>query len=79
MAGILIFYAIGFLLAAAAAALDETVALWLALLIVAVAVLVVAIVLLLVARRFGRQASPLVPAQAIDETKRTLEMLQDHG
>jgi len=80
MAGVLVFYAVGFLLAAAAAALSETLALWLSLLIVAVALLVVALVLVLIARRFGRQAAPLVPTQAIDESTRTVEMLQQgHG
>jgi Flp pilus assembly protein TadB len=79
VAGVLVFYAIGFLLAAAAAGLNETLALWLSLLIVAVALLLVAIVLVLLARRIGRQASPLAPTQAIDESKRTVEMLKSHG
>lgn len=79
LAGVLVFYAIGFLLATAAAALHETVALWLSLLIVAVALLLVAIVLGLVARRIGRGASPLAPTQAIDESKRTVEMVKSHG
>ena len=44
-AGVLAFYAVGFLLAAAAAGLNETLSLWLSLLIVAGAVLLVAVVL----------------------------------
>ena len=79
LAGVLVFYAIGFLLAAAAAALSETLALWLSLLIVAVALLLVALVCVLLARRFGRQAAPPGPTEAIEESKRTVEMLQGHG
>jgi Flp pilus assembly protein TadB len=79
LAGVFVFYAIGFLLATAAAALNETLALWLSLLIVAVALLVVAVVLGLLARRTGRQASPLAPTLAIDESKRTVEMVKSHG
>jgi MFS family permease len=79
LAGVLVFYGIGFLLAAAAAGLSETFALWLSLLIVGAALVLVALVLVLVARKFGRQASPLVPTEAIDESRRTLEMLKDHG
>jgi asparagine N-glycosylation enzyme membrane subunit Stt3 len=84
LAGVLVFYAIGFLLAAAAAGLNaaglnETLALWLSLLIVGVALLVVAMVLVLLARRVGRRASPLAPTQAIDETKRTVEIVKSHG
>jgi Flp pilus assembly protein TadB len=79
LAGALVFYAIGFFLAAAAAGLNETLALWLSLLIVAVALLAVAVVLVLLARRIGRRASPLAPTQAIDQGKRTAEMLKSHG
>jgi putative superfamily III holin-X len=79
LAGVLVFYAIGFLLAAAAAALSETLALWLSLLIVAVAMLLVAFVCVLIARRFGRQAGSSGPSPAIEESKRTVEMLQGNG
>jgi len=79
LAGVLVFYAIGFLLAAAAAALSEALALWLSLLIVAVALLLLALVCVLIARRLGRQAAPPGPTQAIEESKRTVEMLQGHG
>jgi heme/copper-type cytochrome/quinol oxidase subunit 2 len=78
-AGVLAFYAVGFLLAAAAAGLNESLSLWLSLLIVAVAVLLVAFVLVLVARRFARDASPAVPSQAIDETRRTADTLKTHA
>ena len=76
VAGVFVFYAIGFLLAAAAAALNETLALWLSLLIVAVALVLVAVVLALLARRVGAQAAP---AETIDESKRTVEMVKTHG
>jgi nitrate/nitrite transporter NarK len=79
VAGVFVFYAIGFLLAAAAAALNETLALWLSLLIVAVALVLVAVVLALLARRVGAQAAPLAPAETIDESKRTVEMVKNHG
>jgi Flp pilus assembly protein TadB len=76
-AAVLVFYAIGLLLAAAAAGLNET--LWLSLLIVAVAVLLVAVVLVLLARRFARAVSPPMPSQAIDETRRTADTLKTHA
>jgi membrane protein implicated in regulation of membrane protease activity len=78
-AGVLVFYAIGLLLAAAAAGLNETLSLWLSLLIVAVAVLLVAVVLVLLARRFARAVSPPMPSQAIDETRRTADTLKTHA
>jgi membrane protein implicated in regulation of membrane protease activity len=78
-AGVLIFYATGFLLAAGAAGLNEALPLWLSLLIVGAALLLVALVLAMLARRFARQASPPVPAQAIDEAKRTAETLKSHA
>jgi membrane protein implicated in regulation of membrane protease activity len=78
-AGVFVFYAIGLLLAAAAVGLNQTLSLWLSLLIVAVVLLLLAVVLALLARRFARKASPPVPAQAIDEAKRTAETLQTHA
>ena len=78
-AGVLAFYAVGFLLTAAAAGLNETLSLWLSLLIVAVAVLLVAAVLVLLAIRFARTASPPVPSQAVDEARRTADTLKTHA
>jgi hypothetical protein len=78
-AGVLVFYAIGLLLAAAAAALNETLSLWLSLLIVAAAVLLVAFVLVVLARRFALAASPPRPEQAIDEARRTADTLKTHA
>ena len=69
----------GSLLAAAAAGLNETLSLWLSLLIVAVAVLLVAVVLVLLARRFARAVSPPMPSQTIDETRRTADTLKTHA
>src|ERR1700751_1731371 len=77
-AGVLVFYAIGLLLAAAAAGLNETLSLWLSLLIVAVPVLLVAFVLVVIARRFALAASPPKPEQAIDEARRTADTLKTH-
>ena len=75
-AAILGFYAVWFLLAAAAAGLNESLSLWLSLLIVGAALLLVALVLVMLARRSAKAASPPVPTQAVDETKRTVERLQ---
>jgi hypothetical protein len=36
-------------------------------------------VLALLARRVGAQAAPLAPAETIDESKRTVEMVKNHG
>jgi Flp pilus assembly protein TadB len=77
-AAVLVFYAVGFLFAAAAAGLNETLSLWLALLIVGVGLILIAVVLVLLARRFARQASPPLPTQAIDEAQRTADTLKSH-
>jgi hypothetical protein len=76
-AAALVFYAIGFGFAAAAAGLAESLALWLSLLIVAGAILLVAAILGFLAMRQVRQASPPKPAQAIEEAQRTLKGLQE--
>ncbi len=78
-AGVLVFYAVGFLLAAAAAGLNETLSLWLSLLIVGGVLVLVAVVCVLLARRFARQASPPLPSQAIEEAKRTADTLKSHA
>jgi Flp pilus assembly protein TadB len=78
-AGVLAFYAVGLLLAAAAAGLNETLSLWLSLLIVAAVVLMAAAVLVLLAVRFARAASPPIPGQAIDEARRTADTLKTHA
>ena len=75
-AAILGVYAVWFLLAAAAAGLHEWLSLWLSLLIVGAALVLVAVVLVMLARRSATAASPPLPTQAMDETKRTVERLQ---
>lgn len=76
---VLVLYAIGFAFAAAAVGLNEELALWLSLLVVAGAILVLAVIAGLVARSFAKKGSPPVPTQAIDETKRTVETLRSHA
>src|SRR4029079_16563737 len=78
-AGVFAFYAVGLLLAAAAAGLNETLSLWISLLIVAVAVLLVAACCALRAIRSARTASPPVPSQAVDEARRTADTLKTHA
>ena len=69
----LVFYAIGFGLAAGAAGLAEALWLWLSLLIVAGALLLVVAILGLLARRYASRAMPPQPSQAIEEAQRTLK------
>jgi Flp pilus assembly protein TadB len=75
-AGILSLYALGFGLAALAAALALVVDWWLALLIVFLVLVAVVIGLLLVARSLVRAGTPLKPEQAIEEAQLTKEMLR---
>src|SRR5262245_25108614 len=77
--GVLVFYGIGFLLAAAAAGLAEVLPLWASLIIVTGAILLVAVILGLFARRFARQASPPLPSLAIEEAERTLKTLRGNA
>ncbi len=76
---VLVFYAIGFAFAAAAAGLAEVLSLWLSLLIVAGVILVVAAILGFVAMRSARKASPPQPSQAIEEAEWTLKTLRGNG
>ena len=78
VAVVLVFYAIGFSFAAAAAGLSESLPLWASLLIVAGIIVLTAAILALLARRFAKKAMPPKPEQAIEEAKRTKEMLDDH-
>jgi cytochrome c biogenesis protein CcdA len=77
-AAALIFYAIGFGFAAAAAGLNETLPLWLSLLIVMGVILVGAAILGYLAKRSARKISPPVPSAAIEEAERTLKTLEEH-
>ncbi len=76
---VLVFYAIGFAFAAAAAGLAEVLSLWLSLLIVAGVILVVAAILGFVAMRSARKASPPQPSQAMEEAEWTLKTLRGNG
>lgn len=76
-AAALVFYAIGFLFATAAVALNADLALWLSLLVVAGAILVVAAIAVVVAIRLAKKVS--APWQAVDEAKRTVETLRSHA
>ena len=77
-AAALVFYAIGFGFAAAAAGLNEALPLWASLLIVTGVLLVVAAVLGLLARRSAKKLSPPLPSAAIQEAERTLQAIEDH-
>ncbi len=78
VAVVLFFYAIGFSFAALAAGLAESLPLWASLLIVAGLIILTAAILALLARRFAKKASPPKPEQAIEEAKRTVEMVDSH-
>jgi protein-S-isoprenylcysteine O-methyltransferase Ste14 len=78
VAVVLFFYAIGFSFAALAAGLAESLPVWASLLIVAGLIILTAATLALLARRFAKKASPPKPEQAIEEAKRTVEMLDSH-
>ena len=76
-AAVLVVYAVGFLLAAAAVALNAELALWLSLLVVAGALLIGAVIAVLVAKSFVKKIS--APSDALDETERTVETLRTHA
>jgi membrane protein implicated in regulation of membrane protease activity len=76
-AAILAVFAIGFLLAAIAAALATQVPTWLALLIVTGALLGIVALLVVLGRNSLRKGSPPVPAQAIEEAKLTVEAVKN--
>jgi hypothetical protein len=72
-----VLLAVAFALAAAAAALALVLATWLAILVIAGALLLAALLLGGVGVVLLRRGSPPVPEHAIDETRRTLEVLKD--
>ena len=78
-AAVLGVFALGFGLAAAAAALATVLATWLALLIVFGILLLLALVLGAVAMSAIKAGTPPVPEQAIEEAKRTTEVLKGNG
>lgn len=76
-AGLFGIFALGFGLAAAAAALATTFSTWLALLIVMGGLALVAVVLAVVGIGRLRKGTPPVPAAAIEEAKLTTEALKN--
>jgi len=78
-AAVLVFYGIGFGLAAIAAGVATATSVWLALLIVTLGLVLVAGVLAVFAVRAIKKATPPVPEQAIAEAKLTTEVLKHNG
>ena len=79
-AGIMAFFAVGFLLATIAAALALVVDWWLALLIVFLLLLLLTVILGLLAKKMVKQGTPLAPEQAIEEALLTKQALRSgHG
>ena len=78
-AAVLAVFALGFLLAASAAALAIVLPTWLALLVVACGVLVAAGVLGGLGLRAVKRGAPPVPEQAIREAKLTTEAVKTNG
>jgi hypothetical protein len=74
-AGVVALYAVGFGLAALAAALALVVDWWLALLIVFALLVLVVVILVLVSRSLLRAGTPLKPEQAIEEAQLTKQVL----
>ena len=79
LGGVLVLFAVGFLGAAAAAALAIVLPTWGALLVVGGSFLVVAGVLLALGRSRLRRAVPPVPEQAVEEAKLTGAALRGNG
>ena len=78
-AAVLVFYGVGFGLAAIAAGIATATSVWLALLIVTIGLVLVAGVLVFFAQRAIKKATPPVPEQAIQEAKLTTEVLKHNG
>lgn len=78
-AAIVALYAVGFGLALVAVLLSLVVDWWLSLLIVFVLLVVLVIGLVLTARSLFETGMPLKPQQAIDEARRTKQVLRNAG
>jgi len=78
-AAVLGLFALGFLLASAAAGIATALPMWLSLLIVGVVLVLVAGLLVLLGKRSLEHAVPPVPEQAIDEAKATREAVKPNG
>ncbi len=76
-AGLVAFFGVGVLIAAAVLGLAEAVPAWASALIVAAVLLLVAGVMALVGRKQVRQATPPMPTQAVDSTKHDVEAVKE--
>jgi uncharacterized membrane protein YqjE len=79
VAAVTALYALGFLLATVAAALDTFMPRWLSLLVVGLALLLIAVVAAMVGIKRLRRGSPPTPEQAIREAKLTTTALKGDG
>lgn len=76
-AGVIAFYGVGVLVAAAVLALATAVDGWLSALIVAVVLFAVAGIAALVGKKEVTEATPPVPEQAIDSTQKDVQEIKD--
>jgi hypothetical protein len=76
-AGITALFGVGVLITAAVIGLAEAVPAWASALIIAAVLLIVAGVLALIGRSQVRQATPPVPALAVDSTKHDIEAVKE--
>jgi uncharacterized membrane protein YqjE len=74
--GVVALYGVGALIAAAIAALDIVLPLWLAALVMGVVLLIVAGVLALVGRKELREAVPPVPKEAVDSVQQDVRTVK---
>ena len=74
---VVVLYAIGFIFAAIAAGIAETLPLWASLLIVSGLLLLTAAVLLYLAMRSARKAAPTRPVEAVEEAQKTVQEIRD--
>ena len=77
--GILALYALGFLLATVAAALDSFMPHWLSLLVVGLVLVAIAGILALMGMKRMQRGTPPTPEQAIREAKLTSQALKSDG
>ena len=75
-AAVVVLYAIGFAFATIAAGLATFLSVWLALLIVTLGLFTVAAILALIGRSKIQKGTPPLPEQAIEEAKRTTDVLK---
>jgi hypothetical protein len=77
--GLIALYAVGCLLACAILAIGRVVEPWLAALIVGAALLVISAIAALLGRARLRQATPPVPAQAVDSVKADVNQIKERA